>query len=230
MIKKGKYDLSWECKDCGALFSGEVLLEEDVENLEEDPLDIECPFCSLVNEVGLIPIEEKSNVTLDDFLANPHVLKTYKMKVILHDGKETIKEIPHEKTGFLYCGKKKQVEIYAMVDKSPKAPEVEIQGSGFSISPKKGDMQNNCPKCGTILETNYYPFERGYQDSCPNTECDYISELYAKPCFGTCDLNKAVCWLCLQKGDCKRANEPLEIEWSDEMKWWKIKEQEEVKQ
>lgn len=59
------------------------------------------------------------------------------------------------------------------------------------------------PKCGTALETNYYPFERGYQDSCPNTECDYISELYAKNCFGTCDLSKAVCWLCSQKEECK---------------------------
>jgi len=140
--KKGKYDLSWECVNCGALYNGDVSFKEDVEGYDEDPIDIECPFCYYVNQVGLIPIEEEA-----------------------------------------------------------KDPD---QGTSCY-------MQKICPKCNTPLETNYYPFEKGYQDSCPNTECDYISELHVKNCFGTHDPNKAICWLCSQKEECKKEKKNLKI-------------------
>lgn len=91
MIQKGKYDLSWECRNCGALFSGEVLLEEDVEGLEEDPMDIECPFCYYTDQVGLIPIEGKGkkiqfdHEALKDFLERISGFKfTLENDIIVH--------------------------------------------------------------------------------------------------------------------------------------------------
>jgi len=53
------------------------------------------------------------NQKFSDFLVNPFVLKRYQMKVIIHDGKKTLEEFPHESTSYICCGTKKQLEIYA---------------------------------------------------------------------------------------------------------------------
>lgn len=55
---------------------------------------------------------------LRDILVKPLALKTFELKVLIHDGTSVIESFPHEKISFICCNTKKKLEIYA--ERKPK--------------------------------------------------------------------------------------------------------------